>query len=68
MGFSDFVKHINEYIRRSGISPEVSYFNDREKGFYTAKFPNDGITITGNSSTRKLTVRFGSGHLSQVRV
>ena len=64
--FDGFRKQITEYVRKSGMNPVVEFTDDREKGLFRAYFPENGISITGNSSSNKLTVRFGSGHIAQV--
>lgn len=61
-----FENKVRKLIRNSGTGAAVIFDFDEEAGRHFA-FMGD-VRITGNTVSRKLTVRWGSGHQAQVEV
>lgn len=61
MSYEVFRRKVNALIRKvEGVS--VKFYIDNENGKYYANC-SDGTTIIGNSSSLKVSVRWGSGHI-----
>jgi len=61
MAFESFKEKIERYLEPLGATAKYEV-NDNG---YTAKCSN-GVTFTGNSICKKLSVKWGSGHLAMV--
>lgn len=57
MSFVSFRSKINSICRKAKVS--VKFEHDKDNGRYVARL-NDGTQITGNSTSKKVTVRWGS--------
>ena len=66
MSYERFKAHINGLISKAGGGITVR-FKHTEDGKHYANC-SDGTVITGNSSSLKLTVRYGSGHQAMAEV
>ena len=61
MSFAQFQRAVRLIGGKAGVEPIIS--EDRERGMYIARFP--GIcTVTGNSTSRRITVRWRNGRTS----
>ncbi len=67
MTFARFKAVIGGFIAKAGISMDVRFSHDIERGRFSARF-SDGTIITGHPSGRKITVRYGSGHQMMIAV
>lgn len=65
MEFKTFIEVIGEIANKVGTSARVAH--DEENGLYIAKFPG-GIKATGNSISKRITVRWGNSHQSVFEV
>ena len=63
MSFSSFVSHVLALIERAGGGISVK-FSEEDNGKFIA-YCSDGTQIIGNSTSLKLTARFGSDHQAQ---
>lgn len=61
MSYEAFKAKVKALINRAGGRISVGFYNDRQRGRYFANC-SDGVTIIGNSSSLKVSVRWGSGH------
>ncbi len=61
MTYEAFKSGILNIVRKSGEETHVRFRNDKERGRYAA-YCSNGVKIFGNSSSLKITVRYGSGH------
>lgn len=61
MSYEVFKTKVRAIVRKAGGRISVGFHNDREKGRYFANC-SDGTTIIGNSSSLKVSVRWGNGH------
>ena len=59
MTYQEFQQGILNAIKNAGNSVGVRFYNDKEKGKYTA-ICSDGVRFTGNSTSFKVTVRWAS--------
>lgn len=59
MSFEVFQKSINDIIHKAGGGISADFRT--EDGKHTARL-SDGTTITGNLSSLKVSVKWGSGH------
>lgn len=59
--YEGFQIKVTALVGRAGGDISVRFFNDTDNGKFFANC-SDGTTIIGNSSSVKVTVRFGSGH------
>ena len=66
MTYKEFQSKVNAIIGKTGGGIPVRFFNDTEKGSYTARCGD--ITIIGRPSGFKVTVRFGSGHQAMAAI
>ena len=64
MSYSSFVRKMNILASQTGLAVWV---NDNSDGKLVARF-SDGTTITGNSSSYKVTVKWGSGHAAMAEI
>ena len=63
MSFESFSERVSALLDRvGGITAEIT--NDPDTGKFTAVC-SDGTTITGNSRSLKVGIRWASGHLAQ---
>lgn len=67
MSYDVFRRKVNALISRAGGGISVRFHNDAEKGKFFANC-SDGTTIIGNSSSLKVTVRYGSGHQAMASI
>ena len=58
MSFLEFKSSVLRYAGKSGVSV-LKIFHDEEKGLNVAILP--GLKITGNSSSRKVTIHGANG-------
>lgn len=65
MEFKTFTEAIGKITNELGISARFTH--DEEIGLYIAKLPG-GIRATGNSISKKITVRWGNSHQSVFEV
>lgn len=65
MTFDSFVSSISSLAEKTGVS--VDFSTDDDTGKHIARC-SDGTTITGNSTSLKLTVRWGSGHTAMTTI
>ena len=64
MSFSAFTSTVEGMAKRAGYHPgDVSFRH--EDGKHIAQLP-EGITITGNTISTRVAVRWGSGHSAYV--
>lgn len=63
MSYDAFCSHVRGFAKKAGHSVRFS----SENGKHIARL-NGGVTITGNTLCRKLTVRWGSGHVAVTSV
>lgn len=61
MSFDKFKVRVKGLIAKAGGNLPVEFGEDREGGFFTAKF-GDGTTIIGSASCTRVEVRWGAGH------
>lgn len=59
MTFETFKGKVQGFMRKAGMTGGVTFY--QADGKHIAKFAS-GETITGNAISKKLTVRYGSGH------
>lgn len=57
MSFASFCSRVNIVCRKAKIS--VRFEHDKDNGRYVARL-KDGTQITGNSTSKKVTVRWGN--------
>ena len=63
MSYDSFTNRVSALLERvGGITAEIT--NDPDTGKFTAVC-SDGTTITGNSRSLKISVRWASGHCAQ---
>lgn len=63
MSFESFCEKVSALLERvGGITAEIK--NDPDTGKFIAVC-SDGKTITGNSRSLKVSIRWGSGHCAQ---
>lgn len=67
MSYESFKAKVQILLSRIGQSSSVQFSNDEEKGKYSAKC-SDNVTIIGNSSSLKVTVKWGSGHTAMANI
>ncbi len=67
MSYAVFCRKIGDLVKRSGFSVTVRLRKDADDGRYIARF-SDGTTIIGNGISKKVTVRFGSGHQAMAEI
>ena len=67
MTYEDFKRHINGWIKASGIKSKVIFDPGEENKRYEAQLPDEGISMTAPHRGFSITVRFGSGHQAMVR-
>ena len=60
MSYEVFQQKVNALIRKAGGRISVNFRHDKEKGRYFANC-SDGTRIIGNSSSLKVSVRWGNG-------
>lgn len=64
MSFSAFTSTVEGMAKRAGYQPDdVSFCH--EDGRHIAQLP-EGITITGNTVSSRVAVRWGDGHFAYV--
>ena len=61
MSYEVFKNKVTAMINRAGSGLKVRFSTDEEIGKHYASC-SDGTTIIGNSSSLKVTVKWGSGH------
>jgi hypothetical protein len=63
MSYAQFKEKVKEFASKAGVSaPKFSH----KDGKHFAVFPEDGVTITGNTKALSLSVNWGSGHRAYV--
>lgn len=65
MTFETFKSKVQGFMRKAGMTGGVTFY--QADGKHIAKFVG-GATITGNTLSKKLTVRYGSGHQMMVAI
>lgn len=63
LAYSEFRKKVRNLISKAGGGIAVNFYYDKEKGRYYANC-SDGVTIIGNPSSLKVSVRWGDRHAS----
>ena len=61
MAYDDFCSRIRALVRKSGALVIVGFRHEDGKHIAIC---NDGTIITGNKVSRRVTVRWGSGHVA----
>ena len=67
MTYEVFQKKVLSLLAKSGIDTKVRFHDDHDKGRFFANCA-EGVTIIGNPSSLKVTVRFGSGHQAMAEI
>lgn len=67
MSYEVFRRKVNALIAKAGGNINVRFSTDSEKGKHYARC-SDGTTIIGNELCHKVSVRWGSGHLSMAAI
>ena len=65
MEFKKFMAAITGIASQQKIVPKFRH--DKEHGIYIAYFPNN-IRMTGNSLSKKITVKWGNSHCSEFEI
>lgn len=65
MAYDDFCSRIRALVRKSGELVIVGFHH--EDGKHVAVC-NNGTVITGNGFSRRITVRWGSGHVATATI
>ena len=68
MSYEVFKAKVNALIRKSGLSENVRFFENKHEGKYFANCPDEGVTIVGRSGALRVSVIWGSGHLSMAKI
>lgn len=63
MSYEVFQRKVNALIEKAGGHIGVRFSTDDDKGKFFANL-SDGTTIIGNSACLRVSVRWGSGHMS----
>lgn len=64
MKYQNFVDSVVEFAAKSGENVTVKFENDIEAGKFIGLVSN-GVRFFANSSSLKITVRWGNGHQAQ---
>lgn len=67
MSYSAFQSHVKALIAKAGGKIKVRFYNDEEKGIYTAVC-SDNCRIIGSSSCLRVKVTWGSGHAAFAQI
>lgn len=65
MTFNSFKSAVQRFMAKAGMTGGVTFY--QADGKHIAKFVS-GEMITGNTLSKKLTVRYGSGHQMMVAI
>lgn len=66
MSYEAFKAMVNALIIRKKLNIKARFYNDTEKGMYYAHC--NGVKIIGTPTSKKITVKWGSGHTAMVAV
>lgn len=66
MSYEAFVAMVNALITRKKLNIKPRFYNDTEKGKYYANCVD--VKIIGNSLSKKVTVKWGSGHTAMASI
>lgn len=66
MSYETFVAMVNALITRKNLNIKPQFYNDIDKGKYCANC--DGVKIIGNPASKKVTVKWGSGHVAMATI
>ena len=68
MTYEDFKRHINGWIKASGIKSRVIFDPGEEKRRYEARIPEHDLLFTAPHSGISITVKGANGFLSMAKV
>ncbi len=67
MSMKAFQSAVSAIMAKANIKGNVMFVHDADKGLFRAYCPMN-VRITGNAASKKLTVRWGSGHQAMISI
>lgn len=67
MSYDKFKEIVNKIADKAEVDDIIVFNEDTETGKYSARF-SSGIRMFGNSSSKGITVRWGTGHQAMMPV
>ena len=66
MGYEAFKAMVNALIKRKGLNIKPRFYNDTDEGKYYAQC--DDVKIIGTPMSKKVTIKWGSGHTAMATI